>query len=58
MSHIFSGSQGGARVDLSSSSSRVSNAGEDRDLHKRMLGLEESMKLIMDALKVRNMKIT
>ena len=39
-------------MDLSSLSSRVSNTGEDRDMHKRMLGLEESMNLIMAALKI------
>jgi hypothetical protein len=31
----------------------VLNAGEDWDLHKRMLGLEESMKLIKVVLKIR-----
>lgn len=40
------------KVDLNSSSSRVSNAGEDRDLYKWMVELEENMKLIMAALKI------
>ena len=57
-SHMSSGSRGKARVDLSSPLSRVSNAGDDRDLHKRMLGLEESMKLIMVALKIGGVEIT
>lgn len=39
-------------VHLSFPSSRVSNTGEDRDLYKRMFGLEESMKLIMVAFKI------
>ena len=39
-------------------SSRVSNADEDRDLHKRMLGLEESLKLIMVALKIGAVETT
>ena len=56
--HMSSGSQGGARVDLSSPSSRVSNADEDCDLHKRMLGLEESLKLIMAALKIGGVETT
>ena len=51
-SHLTDGSRGGGKVDLSSPSSHVSNAGVDRDLHKRILGLEENMKLIMAALKI------
>ena len=58
MSHMSSGSRGGARVDLDSPSSRVSNQGENRDLHKRMLGLEESIKLIMATLKIGNVGST
>lgn len=58
MSHISSGSRKGATVDLNSPLSRVSNAGEDRDLHKRILRLEESMKLIMVALKIRGLETT
>lgn len=30
----------------------MSNAGEERDLHKRMFGLEETIKLIMAAIKI------
>jgi hypothetical protein len=55
---MSSGSRGGARLDLDSPSSRVSNVGENRDLHKRMLGLEESIKLIMAALKIGNVGST
>jgi hypothetical protein len=55
---MSSGSRGRARVDLSSSSSRVSNVGENRDLHKRMLGLEENFKLIMATLKIGNVEST
>ena len=51
-SHLTDGSRGGGKVGLSSPSSRVSNAGEDQDLYKRMLGLGENMKLIMAALKI------
>jgi hypothetical protein len=58
MSHMSSGCRGGARVNLDSPSSRVSNVGENRDLHKRMLGLEESIKLIMAALKIGNVGST
>ena len=58
MSHMSSGSRGRARLDLDSPSSRVSNVGENRDLHKRMLGLEESIKLIMAALKIGNVGST
>ena len=57
-SHISDGSRGGARVDLSSPSSRISNAGADHDLHKRMLGLEENMKLILSALKIGGLETT
>lgn len=58
MSHMSSGSRGRARLDLDSPSSRVSNVGENRNLHKRMLGLEESIKLIMAALKIGNVGST
>lgn len=51
-SHLTDGSRKGGKIDLSSPSSRVSNAGVVRDLHKRMLGLEENMKFIMAALKI------
>ena len=56
--HMSSGSRGETRVDLNSLSSRVSNASEDRDLHKWMLGLEESIKLIMVALKMGGIETT
>ena len=57
-SHLIDGSRGGDKVSLSSPSSRVSNGGVDRDLHKRMLGLEENMKLIMATLKIGGMDST
>jgi hypothetical protein len=44
--------QGGSRYDRGSLSSRQSKMGSDRDIHKRMDGLEENMKLILVALKI------
>lgn len=43
-------------IDVSSPSSFVSNADENRDLHKRMFGLKESIKLIIAALKIREVE--
>lgn len=48
-----------AMVNFSFPSILVSNVGKDYDLHKRMLGLEESVMLIMAVLKIEgvdNMK--
>lgn len=45
-------SRRGGRINHSSPSSRVSNTGENWDLHKQLEGLDESMKLIMDALNI------
>jgi len=44
--------QGGSRIDRGSLSSRQSKMGSDRDIHKRIDGLEENMKLILAALKI------
>ena len=46
--------QGGSRYDRGSLSSRQSKMGSDRDIHKRMDGLEENMKLILAALKIEH----
>ena len=44
--------QGGSIIDRGSLSSRQSKMGSDRDIHKRIDGLEENMKLILAALKI------
>ena len=44
--------QGGSRIDRGSLSSRQSKMGSDRDIHKRIDGLEENMKFILAALKI------
>ena len=51
-SHVSSMSPGGSRFDRSSPSSMHSKMVPDRDIHKRMDGLEESLKLILAALKI------
>ena len=51
-SHVSSMSLGGSRFDHSSPSSMYSKMVPDRDIHRRMDGLEESMKLILAALKI------
>ena len=51
-SHVSFMSPGGSRFDRSSSSSMHSKMVPDRDIHRCMDGLEESMKLILAALKI------
>jgi hypothetical protein len=51
-SHVSSMSPGGSRFDRNSPSSMHSKMVPDRDIHRRMDGLEESLKLILDALKI------
>jgi hypothetical protein len=54
--HISDGSCERGKTDLGSPSSRVSHMGKDRDLLKRMDGLEENMKLIMTILNIRGVE--
>jgi hypothetical protein len=51
-SHVSSMSPRGSRFDRSSPSSMHSKMVPDRDIYRRMDGLEESLKLILDALKI------
>jgi hypothetical protein len=50
--YVSSMSPGGSRFDRSSPSNNFSKMVPDRDIHRRMDGLEESMKLILVALKI------